>query len=109
MGGLKERGAYLKITVLKGELNREGGLIERGLNRAFTVSMSCLHDTTWISNPLDIDIVTQLAVLLICSQEKIIALFKNHVTNLDTTDYIKSEWSWFIPLINWIIQSQHLN
>ena len=39
-GGLKrEGGAYLKITVLKGGLNSEGGLIERGgvLNRAFTV------------------------------------------------------------------------
>ena len=37
MGGLIERGAYLKF-LLRGEgLIREGFLIERGLNRAFTV------------------------------------------------------------------------
>ena len=29
-GILKERGAYLKITVLNGGLNREGDVIERG-------------------------------------------------------------------------------
>ena len=37
MGALIERGAYLKFW-LKGEgLIGEGGLIERGLNRPFTV------------------------------------------------------------------------
>ena len=36
-GGLIERGAYFKFLLKKG-LIREEGLIERGVNRAFTVS-----------------------------------------------------------------------
>ena len=33
-----ERGAYLKFFLDKGGLNRKGGFIERGLDRAFTVN-----------------------------------------------------------------------
>ena len=41
-GGLIERGAHSKFW-LRGEgLIREGGLIERGLNRAFTVYL-CMY------------------------------------------------------------------
>ena len=48
MGGLIEKGAYSKFWLREEEHIRDGGLIERGLNRALTVVMTELSILTKI-------------------------------------------------------------